>query len=82
MNWLVKWGVKRWALNFINELLAKYKDNVQDALVIVDKAIAKAEAVLIYLKSVRAKLADNKIEDEEAEAIIKDAEALIKEILK
>ena len=82
MNWFVKWGIKKYALSALNTVLDGSKNGMQKALAVCDKYIAKAEAVLAFLKSLRAKLADNKIDADETDAILLEGEALVKEVLK
>ena len=81
MNWLVKYGIKKYALSFVNTALNNYKDNISKVLDMVDVAILKAQAVLDYLKSLREKLADNKIDDSEVEAITAETSALVAKVL-
>ena len=80
MNWLVKWGVKRWALSMANTALNDYAESVAKARATVARYIRKVEALLLFLKSLDTKLADNKIADDEADAIIDEATSLGKEI--
>lgn len=81
MNWLVKWGVKKWALGIANTALADYNQSVAKARATVARYLAKAEALLAFLKSLDAKLADNKIDEAEADAICDEAVALGKELV-
>ena len=81
MNWLVKWGIKKYALSAINTALATYKTNVDTALHYVDVGIEKAEAVLAYLKSIREKMADGKITDEETDSIIAESSAVVAKVI-
>ena len=76
MNWLVKWGVKRYALSIVNSALAQYNESVNTARAVVQKYIGKAEALLKFLKSVDAKLIDGKLTNEEADEIYEEAVAL------
>ncbi len=46
MNWLVKWGVKKWLLDVVNKALAAYNVNIDRARAIVAAAVAKIEAVV------------------------------------
>ena len=80
MNWLVKWGVKKWLVGVVDNALAKYNTNVDRARVIVAIAIAKIEAVIAFLKSLDSKLADGKLTEEEADAIISEATELAGEL--
>ena len=73
MNWLVKWGVKRYALSIVNTALAQYNESVKTAREVVVKYIAKVEELLAFLKSVDAKLIDGKLTNEEADEICEEA---------
>lgn len=75
MNWLVKWGVKKWALKIVNGALDTYAESIDAAMMMVMRAIAKAEAVMAFLKSLKAKMEDRKIDDDEAMAILAECEA-------
>lgn len=76
MNWLVKWGVKKWLVGVVDAALAKYNVNIDRARAIVATAIAKIEAVIAFLKSLDGKLADGKITEQEADEIIAEATKL------
>lgn len=80
MNWLVKWGVKKWLVGVVSTALAKYNTNIERARAIVATAIAKIEAVIAFLKSLDAKLADGKLTEDEADEIIADAKKLAGEL--
>lgn len=77
-NWLVKWGVKKWLVGVVNTALADSgtAEKMGKSRVFVDTAIAKVEAVITFLKSISAKLADNKVTDDEADAAVDEATAL------
>ena len=80
MNWLVKWGVKKWLVGVVDNALAKYNANIDRARAIVATAIAKVEAVIAFLKSLDGKLADGKLTEEEADEIVAEATKLAKEL--
>ena len=80
MNWLVKWGVKKWLVGVVDNALAKYNVNIDRARAIVATAIAKIEAVIAFLKSLDAKLADGKLTETEADEIIAEATKLAGEL--
>ena len=86
MNWLVKWGVKKW-LNpdwqskNPSAALAKYNTNIDRARAIVATAIAKIEAVIAFLKSLDGKLADGKLTEQEADEIVAEATKLAKDLV-
>lgn len=80
MNWLVKWGVKKWLVGVASDALAKYNTNIDRARAIVATAIAKIEAVIAFLKSLDAKLADGKLTEDEADEIVAEAKELAGEL--
>lgn len=80
MNWLVKWGVKKWLVGVVDNALAKYNTNIDRARAIVATAIAKVEAVIAFLKSLDAKLADGKLTETEADEIVAEATKLAGEL--
>ena len=80
MNWLVKWGVKKWLVGVVDAALAKYNVNIDRARAIVAMAIAKVEAVIAFLKSLDAKLADGKLTEQEADEIVAEAKKLAGEL--
>lgn len=81
MNWLVKWGVKKWLLDVVNKALAAYNVNIDRARAIVAAAVAKTEAVVAFLKSLDTKLADGKLDEAEADALVEEATKLAKELV-
>ena len=80
MNWLVKWGVKKWLVGVVDNALAKYNVNIDRARAIVATAIVKIETVIAFLKSLDAKLADGKLTEEEADEIVAEAKKLAGEL--
>ena len=88
MKWLIhpietlkSWGVKSFILSVVNKTLAAYGDSVAKARGVVATYIAKVEALLAFLKSLDGKLLDNRIDDEEADAIVEEAQKLAKELV-
>lgn len=73
MNWLIKWGVKRYALSIVNTALSEYNQSVTKARTTVSRYIAKVEALLKFLRSFDAKLADGKLDEDEADKICNEA---------
>ena len=69
MNWLVKWGVKKWLLDVVNKALAAYNVNIRQ-----DRGRSR------FLKSLDAKLADGKLDEAEADALVEEATKLAKEL--
>ena len=82
MNWLVKWGVKKYILNIVNTALAQYNESFNSARKVVAKYIAKAEALLAFLKSLDTKLIDSKLTNEEADEICEEAVRLGEELVR
>ena len=89
MNWLIhpiksltEWGIKKYVLSIVNTAIEKYNGNITQARWYVELYITKAEALLAFLKSLNAKLADGKLTNDEAEALCDEAKALAKEMTK
>lgn len=80
MNWFVKWGVKKYILNIVNDALATHGESITRSREIVMKANEKVKAVSRFLDSLLVKLADNTITPEEADAAIEDAKRLAEEL--
>ena len=81
MQWLIKWGVKKWLVGVVNTALVTYSDKVGVARVFLTAAIAKVEAVTAFLRSLDSKLTDNEISDEEADAAIEEAKTLAEKLI-
>lgn len=81
MNWLVKWGVKRYALSIVNTALASYNTSITKARETVAKYLAKVEALAAFLKSLDKKLADGKLTNDEADEICAEATKLGNELV-
>ena len=81
MQWLIKWGVKKWLVGVVNTALVTYSDKVEAARVFLSAAIAKVEAVTAFLRSLDSKLTDNEIRDEEADAAIEEAKTLAAKLI-
>lgn len=76
MQWLIKWGIKKWLVGVVNTGLREYADKVAAARAFLSAAIGKVEAVTAFLKSLEAKLADGTITDGEVDEAINEAKAL------
>ena len=76
MNWLVKWGVKKYAINIVNSALDRYNVNVDRARAIVATYAGKLRLLLDFLDRLDKKLADGKLDEDEADALITDAKAI------
>lgn len=80
MNWFVKWGVKKYVLGIVNTALKTHETSITRSREIVMKANEKVKAISRFLESLNAKLADNTITAEEADAAIEDAQRLAEEL--
>lgn len=80
MNWLVKWGIKKYVLSIVNTAIEKYNGNITQARWYVALYVTKVEALLAFLKSLDAKLADGKLTNDEADELCDEAKALAKEM--
>jgi hypothetical protein len=76
MKWLINWGVKKYAVNIVNDALAKYNVNVDRARAIVATYANKLRLLLDFLDRLDKKLADGKLDEAEADALIADAKAI------
>ena len=88
MNWLIHplqslrtFGVKRYVLSIVNNAIENYNGKISEACWYVDRYITKVERLLAFLKSLRAKLADGTITEEEADALCDEAKTLAKEMV-
>ena len=73
MKWLINWGVKKYAVNIVNDALAKYNVNVDRARAIVATYANKLRLLLDFLDRLDKKLADGKLDEDEADALITEA---------
>lgn len=80
MKWLINWGVKKYAVNIVNDALAKYNVNVDRARAIVATYANKLRLLLDFLDRLDAKLADGKLTEAEADEITDEAVKLAKEL--
>ena len=76
MKWLINWGVKKYAVNIVNDALAKYNVNVDRARAIVATYANKLRLLLDFLDRLDKKLADGKLDEAEADALIADAKEI------
>ena len=76
MKWLINWGVKKYAVNIVNDALAKYNVNVDRARAIVAQYANKLRLLLDFLDKLDKKLADGRLTEDEADALITDAKAI------
>lgn len=80
MNWLVRWGIKKYVLGIVNGAIEKNNENVTKARWYVSFYITKAEALIAFLRNLDKKLEDGKIDEGEADALCKEAQSLAKDL--
>ena len=73
MKWLINWGVKKYAVNIVNDALNRYNVNVDRARAIVATYAGKLRLLLDFLDRLDKKLADGKLDEDEADALITEA---------
>lgn len=76
MQWLIKWGIKKWLVGVVNTALREYADKVVKTRLFLAVAVEKVDAITAFLKSLEAKLADGTISDAEVDEAITEAKAL------
>ena len=76
MKWLINWGVKKYVLEIVNKALDRYNVNVDRARAIVTAYANKLRLLLDFLDRLDKKLADGKLDEAEADALITDAKAI------
>lgn len=86
MKWLIHpiksltgWGIKKYIISIVNNAI-KNNGKISKACWYVDLYITRAEDFLAFLKSLRAKLADGKLTNDEADELCDEAKALAKEM--
>ena len=88
MNWLIhpidtlaRFGVRKWILGIVNSVLDTRKEGVAAARGVVAFYLRKVEALAAFIKSVDEKLADNKIDDAEADSLVDEAVEVAKALV-
>ena len=66
----------------VNTALNDYNKSVGMALVRIKTYIAKTRALLAFLESLGRKIDDCKLDEEEADALVNEAEKLAEELVK
>lgn len=81
MQWLIKWGAKKWLIGVVNTALRDYADKIVKARLYLAVAIAKVEAVTTFLKSLEKKLEDGTVTDAEADEAVEEAKTLAAKLM-
>ena len=80
MNWIVKWGVKKYLLDIVNKALMSYNVNIDRSRAVVARYLGKVQALMRFLNALDAKLADGKLTEEEADSLCEEATQLAKDL--
>ena len=80
MKTIIKWAIKKYVLGIVNESLDRYNVNVDRARAIVARYTGRISALLRFLNSLDAKLADGKLTNDEADKICDEAKEVAKEL--
>ena len=76
---MIKYIIRKWILNQINNLLSKYETNILIVRNTLTSWITKLELIITILKRTLKRIEDNKLTDEEIDDTISDIEKTIKE---
>ena len=76
---MIKYIIRKWILNQINNLLSKYETNILTVRNTLTSWITKLELLITIFKRTLTRLEDNQLTDEEIDDTISDIEKTIKE---
>lgn len=76
---MIKYIIRKWILNQINNLLSKYETNILIVRNTLTSWITKLELIITIFKRTLTRIEDNKLTDEEIDDTISDIEKTIKE---
>ena len=76
---MIKYIIRKWILNQINNLLSKYETNILTVRNTLTSWITKLELIITIFKRTLTRIEDNKLTDEEIDDTISDVEKTIKE---
>ena len=76
---MIKYIIRKWILNQINNLLSKYETNILTVRNTLTSWITKLELLITIFKRTLTRLEDNNLTDEEIDDTISDIEKTIKE---
>lgn len=76
---MIKYIIRKWILNQINNLLSKYETNILTVRNTLTSWITKLELIITIFKRTLTRIEDNKLTDEEIDDTISDIEKTIKE---
>ena len=76
---MIKYIIRKWILNQINNLLSKYETNILTVRNTLTSWITKLELIITIFKRTLTRIEDNKLTNEEIDDTISDIEKTIKE---
>lgn len=76
---MIKYIIRKWILNQINNILSKYETNILTVRNTLTSWITKLELLITIFKRTLTRIEDNKLTDEEIDDTISDIEKTIKE---
>lgn len=76
---MIKYIIRKWILNQINNILSKYETNILTVRNTLTSWITKLELIITIFKRTLTRIEDNKLTDEEIDDTISDIEKTIKE---
>ena len=75
---MIIWLAKKYIISALNDLLEKYKDNVNVISDALQLWITRLLVVIEELKKILARVSDGKIENDEVKESVKEIETIIK----
>ena len=75
---MIIWLAKKYIISALNDLLEKYKDNVNVISDAIQLWITRLLVVIEELKKILARVSDGKIETDEVKDSVKEIESIIK----
>lgn len=76
---MIKWAIKKYLIGKVNEILEVNQTNVTKTKNTLDTWIGRLSRILDCLKSILAKLADNKLDSQEIDDSVADIEKVVKQ---
>ena len=76
---MIDWIIKKVLIGKVNDLLKKYKGDVDSVRSVLTKWTERIEKVLSCFKSILAKIEDNELDADELKETADEVSALIKE---
>ena len=75
---MIKWAIKRYVVGKINDVLEKYRGDVDKMKDTLQCWVSRLEKILSCFRSTLAKLDDGKIDSDEIDQTISEVEQVVK----